>query len=201
MCQVQYKMPLAMLCLLARPAQPPFDNLPRETLTVGQVDSANSFKALQTQVPNHPISWIVAEGSLDVLDPSTPTLRLARSSVSKIKARKEMGRRTTPQRCKLFLTKLEPLTVLRSCLDLTIDQFSGCKVIFFDAGTYIVTDTLVIPPGSLMTGEAWSQIMITGSKFQNINSPHVGIQVGASGASGIVEISDMIFTTRGPSEY
>ncbi|KAJ7818674.1 exo-beta-1,3-glucanase [Mycena olivaceomarginata] len=33
--------------------------------------------------------------------------------------------------------------------------FAGCKIIFFDAGTYIVTSTLTIPAGTQMVGEAW----------------------------------------------
>jgi len=86
-----------------------------------------------------------------------------------------------------------------AALQAVFNQFAGCKIIFFDAGTYIITDTLQIPPGTQMVGEAWSQIMVSGSKFQNINAPHVGVQVGTPGSTEIVEISDIIFTTRGPA--
>lgn len=51
-----------------------------------------------------------------------------------------------------------------------------------------------------MIGEAWSTIMATGTAFANASSPQVAIQVGAPGSTGIVEISDMIFTTRGPGK-
>jgi glucan 1,3-beta-glucosidase len=78
-------------------------------------------------------------------------------------------------------------------------QYWGCKIIFFDAGTYIVTQTLKIPAGTQMVGEAWSVIAGKGSTFQNINSPQVVVQVGAPGSQGVVEISDIIFSTIGPS--
>ncbi|KAF7311538.1 hypothetical protein MKEN_01056200 [Mycena kentingensis (nom. inval.)] len=78
-------------------------------------------------------------------------------------------------------------------------QFSGCKIIFFDAGTYIVSDTLQIPAGTQMVGEAWSVIAGKGSRFQNINAPVPVVQIGAPGSSGIMEISDILFSTIGPA--
>ncbi|KAJ7261316.1 exo-beta-1,3-glucanase [Mycena haematopus] len=77
--------------------------------------------------------------------------------------------------------------------------YAGCKIIFFDAGTYVVTSTLQIPAGTQIVGEAWSVIAGKGSAFQNINSPIPVVQVGASGSSGILEISDIIFSTIGPT--
>ncbi|KAJ7118715.1 exo-beta-1,3-glucanase [Mycena epipterygia] len=77
--------------------------------------------------------------------------------------------------------------------------FSGCKIIFFDAGTYVVTSTLTIPAGTQMVGEAWSVIAGKGATFQNINSPVPVVQVGAPGSSGLVEITDIIFSTIGPT--
>ena len=39
-----------------------------------------------------------------------------------------------------------------------------------------------------------------GSAFQDQNNPTVMVRVGAAGDEGIVEISDIIFATRGPGE-
>ena len=39
------------------------------------------------------------------------------------------------------------------------------KIIFADAGVYLLTDTVVIPAGSRIVGEAWTQFAATGSKF------------------------------------
>ncbi|KAJ6611580.1 exo-beta-1,3-glucanase [Mycena sp. CBHHK59/15] len=77
--------------------------------------------------------------------------------------------------------------------------FSGCKIIFFDAGTYVVTSTLTIPVGTQMVGEAWSVIAGKGSTFQDMNNPRPVVQVGAPGSSGLVEITDIIFSTIGPA--
>lgn len=79
-------------------------------------------------------------------------------------------------------------------------QFAGCKIIFFDAGYYIVTDTVFIPPGTRMVGEAWTVLAGKGPKFQKQREPRVVFQVGKPGDVGIVEISDIIFSTVGPGK-
>lgn len=79
-------------------------------------------------------------------------------------------------------------------------QFAGCKIIFFDAGTYLVSDTLKIPAGVHIFGESWAVVAGTGSKFDDINNPKAVVQVGAVGSEGIVEVGGIIFSTRGPSE-
>ncbi|KAK7449683.1 hypothetical protein VKT23_013156 [Stygiomarasmius scandens] len=84
-----------------------------------------------------------------------------------------------------------------AALQAILDKWAGCRIIFFDAGTYIVTSTLKIPAGTQMVGEAWSVISGRGSAFQDQNNPQVVVQVGASGSQGIVEISDIIFSTVG----
>ncbi|KAJ2920462.1 hypothetical protein H1R20_g16633, partial [Candolleomyces eurysporus] len=78
-------------------------------------------------------------------------------------------------------------------------QFAGCKIIFFDAGHYIVTDTVFIPAGTRMVGEAWTVLAGKGPKFQKQRDPQVVFQVGKPGDVGIVEISDIIFSTVGPA--
>lgn len=59
---------------------------------------------------------------------------------------------------------------------------------------------LTIPAGTQIVGEAWSVIAGKGSNFQNINSPQVVVKVGETNSQGIVEISDIMFSTIGPSE-
>ncbi|KAF9235735.1 glycoside hydrolase family 55 protein [Melanogaster broomeanus] len=62
------------------------------------------------------------------------------------------------------------------------DQYAGCKIIFFDAGIYYVTDTIGIPAGTQIVGEAW-----------------VVVQAGAPNSEGVLEISDIVFSTAGPA--
>lgn len=73
------------------------------------------------------------------------------------------------------------------------------SVIFFPAGVYMVENTVQVPVGSRIVGSGWSQIMATGSYFQDVDNPKVVVQVGNTGDSGILEISDMLFTVKGPT--
>lgn len=73
------------------------------------------------------------------------------------------------------------------------------SLIFFPAGIYLVQGTVKVPVGSRIIGSGWSQIMATGSFFADANSPKVVVQVGNPGDSGVVEISDMLFTVKGPT--
>ncbi|RXW22391.1 hypothetical protein EST38_g3456 [Candolleomyces aberdarensis] len=60
-------------------------------------------------------------------------------------------------------------------------KFAGCKITFFDAGHYIVTDTVFIPAGTRMKQR----------------KPRVVFRVGKPGDVGIVEIRDIVFSTAG----
>ncbi|EMD37582.1 glycoside hydrolase family 55 protein [Gelatoporia subvermispora B] len=80
-----------------------------------------------------------------------------------------------------------------------LSQFAGCKIIFFDAGTYIVTSTITVPAGTQIVGEGWTTIMGSGSFFEDYNNPRPVVQVGTAGSTGVVEITDIIFSTRGPA--
>ncbi|KDR79424.1 hypothetical protein GALMADRAFT_223633 [Galerina marginata CBS 339.88] len=79
------------------------------------------------------------------------------------------------------------------------NKFAGCKIIFFDAGTYVVSNTVTIPAGTQMVGEAWTVLAGKGSAFQDQNNPKPVFQAGAAGSQGILEITDILFTTIGPT--
>ncbi|KAH0838819.1 glycoside hydrolase family 55 protein [Lanmaoa asiatica] len=80
-----------------------------------------------------------------------------------------------------------------------LNQYAGCKIIFFDAGVYYVTNTIAIPAGTQIVGEAWPVILGGGSNFQSQTNPRVVVQAGTAGSQGILEISDIIFSTVGPA--
>ncbi|KAG8220683.1 glycoside hydrolase family 55 protein [Butyriboletus roseoflavus] len=86
-----------------------------------------------------------------------------------------------------------------SAIQNVFNQYAGCKIIFFDAGVYYVTDTISIPAGTRITGEAWSVILAGGSNFQSQGNPRVVVQAGTSGSQDVLEISDMVFSTAGPT--
>ncbi|KAI0097347.1 glycoside hydrolase family 55 protein [Nemania sp. FL0031] len=73
------------------------------------------------------------------------------------------------------------------------------KILFIDAGSYILTSTVTIPPGSKIVGETWSQIAAYGPYFQDASNPKVMLRVGNPGDIGDVEMQDLIFTTVGPT--
>jgi hypothetical protein len=80
-------------------------------------------------------------------------------------------------------------------------QFSSCKIIFLDAGFYVVSSTLRIPAGTRLVGEAWSVIAGKGAAFQDQLKPQVVVRVGEKGwqSQQVTEITDVVFTTVGPA--
>ncbi|KAF7368475.1 Glucan 1,3-beta-glucosidase [Mycena venus] len=80
-----------------------------------------------------------------------------------------------------------------------IAQSSGCAILLFEAGTYLVTDTIYVPPGTMIVGDMFSTIIASGSKFTDQNNPRPVIRVGNPGDIGDVETSDMVITTQGGS--
>lgn len=74
-------------------------------------------------------------------------------------------------------------------------RYAGCKIIYFPAGTYIVTNTINIPPGTRIYGDAFgTAISAVGSAFYNPNQPTTMVNVGNPGDVGVAQISDMLFT-------
>ena len=64
-----------------------------------------------------------------------------------------------------------------------------------------MSDTLEIPAGVRIFGEAWAVVAGTGNKFDDINNPKAVVQVGAPGSKGTAEIGGIIFSTRGSSMF
>lgn len=73
----------------------------------------------------------------------------------------------------------------------------GSKVIFVDAGTYILTDTVTIPKNAKIVGETWSQFAASGTKFADPSNPRVMLKVGDVNDKGSVEMQDLLLTTKG----
>ncbi|KAF2793031.1 glycoside hydrolase family 55 protein [Melanomma pulvis-pyrius CBS 109.77] len=84
-----------------------------------------------------------------------------------------------------------------AALTQVLNEFVGFQI-FFPFGVYMISDTLKVPVGSLIVGQAWSQIMAYGTKFQDASSPRVMVRVGLAGDVGSINIQDMLFTVRGP---
>ncbi|PGH27695.1 hypothetical protein AJ80_00710 [Polytolypa hystricis UAMH7299] len=71
------------------------------------------------------------------------------------------------------------------------------SIVYIPYGIYVITDTVKVPVGSRIIGQAWPQIMAKGAKFENQLANRAAVQVGELGDSGVVEIQDMMFTVSG----
>lgn len=81
-----------------------------------------------------------------------------------------------------------------------LDKYGdGSKIIYVDAGTYILTDTVTIPEGTKIVGETWSQFAASGDKFSDPEKPIPMLKVGSKGDIGAVEMQDLILTSKGPT--
>lgn len=68
-------------------------------------------------------------------------------------------------------------------------------MIYFPAGTYIVTDTIFVPSGTRIIGDAFaSTISAVGNNFKDEAFVRVMIRVGYPGDMGVAQISDMVLT-------
>ncbi|KAF6837096.1 exo-beta-D-glucanase [Colletotrichum musicola] len=73
------------------------------------------------------------------------------------------------------------------------------KILFVDAGSYILTQTVTVPAGVKLVGETWSQLVARGPAFSDESKPTPMLRVGNPGQVGNVEMQDLIFTTQGPT--
>ncbi len=77
------------------------------------------------------------------------------------------------------------------------DSAGSGRILWIPAGIYIVSDTVIIPPGAKVVGQLWAQIMGVGPKFSDVNKPYPVVKVGNKGDVGSVEIQDLLFTVKG----
>ncbi|KAI0532057.1 pectin lyase fold/virulence factor [Xylaria digitata] len=75
----------------------------------------------------------------------------------------------------------------------------GSKIIYVDAGTYILKDTVTIPKDAKIVGETWAQFAANGNRFSDASKPVVMLKVGNDGDVGTVEMQDLILTSKGPT--
>jgi glucan 1,3-beta-glucosidase len=75
-----------------------------------------------------------------------------------------------------------------------LNNCAGKQVVYFPYGIYILTDTLTIPVGSRLVGEAFTQFAASGTKFKDANNPKAMIRVGNVGDVGVAQMQDFMFT-------
>lgn len=80
-----------------------------------------------------------------------------------------------------------------------MNNLQSGQILYFDHGAYVVTKTINVPNNIMMTGEIWPMIMASGSFFSDMTNPQPVFSIGTAGETGAVEMSDMIFQTKGPA--
>ena len=73
------------------------------------------------------------------------------------------------------------------------------KIAYFDHGAYLITSTVNVPANLKITGECLPIIMASGSFFGDQLNPKPMFRVGNPGDPGSVEVSDIVFETKGPA--
>ena len=84
-----------------------------------------------------------------------------------------------------------------AAIQAVLDKATADQIVYFDHGAYVVSQTIKVPKTIRMTGEMWPLILASGSAFSSQASPAPVFQVGQPGDVGAVEMSDMIFETKG----
>lgn len=64
---------------------------------------------------------------------------------------------------------------------------------------YMISSTLLLPVGIRIVGEVWSVLMGYGPLFGDAERPQVVFRAGRQGDEGTLEVSDIIFSVRGPA--
>lgn len=79
-------------------------------------------------------------------------------------------------------------------LQAILNSAAGKSLLYFPHGIYLLTNTLLIPTGSKLIGEAFTEFSASGSKFSNVKSPTPMIKVGNAGDIGVAQLTDFVFT-------
>lgn len=72
------------------------------------------------------------------------------------------------------------------------------QIVYFDHGAYLISSTVQVPKNIKIVGEIWPLIMASGATFSDQSKPAPVFQVGQPGDVGAVEMSDLVFETKGP---
>lgn len=81
--------------------------------------------------------------------------------------------------------------------DLFASAAAAGKIVFLDAGYYLVTGTVRIPAGARITAEAYPIILSSGAYFADASNPKPVVQIGQPGETGSIEWSNTVVSTKG----
>lgn len=122
------------------------------------------------QVLSHSGSVTKAQGSY--LSPSTETPTALKATDGNVFERSKPQYETSDKVLQItaYGVKNDGTGDQSSMINKILEGYKG-HVIFFPAGVYAVANTVLVPPGTKMVGEGWSQIMGYGPKFSDETKP------------------------------
>lgn len=159
------------------------DGAANATCTTGAAPSVSS-STIQGALtaPSKPASLLNAGGS--VFERSKPQYEnVPSSSFLSVKSAGAKGDGTTDD---------------TGAIQALFNKATADQIVYFDHGAYIITSTIKVPKNIKITGEIWPLIMASGPAFSDQSKPTPVFQVGQPGDTGAVEISDLMFETKGP---
>ncbi|OAA43363.1 glucan 1,3-beta-glucosidase [Beauveria brongniartii RCEF 3172] len=84
-----------------------------------------------------------------------------------------------------------------ACFQRILDNAGSSSIVYVDAGTYTISDTITVPKDVRVVGEVWSQIAAFGRNFGDAKSPRPLFKVGQPDEMGSVQMQDLLFTNKG----
>lgn len=94
------------------------------------------------------------------------------------------------------------VTDATDCVQRYFNSLAGTDNIgFIDHGAYVIRDTIQVPNNIKLIGEIWPEFMVDGSSsvFSDYTNPKPAFRVGNPGDTGVVEMTEIVFQTRGPA--
>ncbi|XWW97896.1 hypothetical protein V2A60_005892 [Cordyceps javanica] len=84
-----------------------------------------------------------------------------------------------------------------ACFQRVLDNAGSSSIVYVDAGTYMISDTITVPKDVKIVGEVWSQIAAFGRNFGDAKSPRPLFKVGQPDEMGSAQMQDLLFTNKG----
>ncbi|KAI4288633.1 MAG: hypothetical protein L6R35_002101 [Caloplaca aegaea] len=160
------------------------DGVTNATCTTGAAPSASSSTIQRSlTTPQKPASLLNSKGA--VFERSKPQYQSTpSSSFLSAKAAGAKGDGNTDD---------------TAAIQALFDKAQPNQIVYFDHGAYLITSTVKVPKNIKITGEIWPLIMASGPAFSDPSKPIPVFQVGQPGDNGAVELSDLMFETKGPA--
>ncbi|KAL8715457.1 MAG: hypothetical protein Q9220_000791 [cf. Caloplaca sp. 1 TL-2023] len=163
--------------------------------TTGTNDAANATCTTGTAAS---ASSVTVQGALTAPSKPASLLNAQGAVFERTKPQYETASTTSFLSVKSSGAKGDGTTDDTAAIQALFDKATADQIVYFDHGAYVVSSTIKVPKNIKITGEIWPLIMASGPAFSDQSKPTPVFQVGQPGDTGSVEISDLIFETKGP---